>query len=762
MRKVATAALAFTAAIFFSRYIIPYDWLLIASAIAAAVSLVGLLFHGNMRLRVLIALISAAIGLGWSWGYTALFLPSTIDDDDLAASVTAVVTDHPYERTRGYRVDCLVYRDNKPSVGARLYYYDDLALSPGDIIEFSARFQRTDGMDDSGRIDALSARGAFLTGYVSGGITVTGSNNSLLFFPKRLANSVADMIDTIFEKDVSPLIQAVTVGKRDGLNQDAALSSALSASGIAHFFSISGMHISFLMGFLSLVIKNKRYFAIAGIPILLFFMAMTGFTPSISRAGIMQFFLICAPLFNRESDSLTSLSASLVVLLAANPYSCASVGLQLSFATTVGIIVFTTRINSSVSDLLRGKKFNKNKIIKKIVAFITSSLSATVGALVFSLPLTALHFGYVSLIGPLTNLLTLWALTIVFPLGILASILGFVYIPLAAIVAYPASLAARYIIAVARAFASIPYASIYPSSAHIIFWIAYVYVLFITLPLLKARARQYLYPACIAVVLLCAVLLVSHLLPNAGDSSMTVLDVGQGLCVVLNSDGNTAVVDCGSSSGEDAGAIAHAFLQNHATTSIDLLVLTHLHSDHANGVLPLLSRVNISAIAIPDPEGSYIADDIIELARKRGTDIIYVTETLGISLGGIDLVMYPPVGFGDDNERGLTILCKGEISALITGDMNSSIERSLLRFAQLPYVDTLVVGHHGSKYSTSEELLYAIRPKLAIISVGKNSYGHPSEETLDRLNDYSVAVFRTDTTGHVTVGAGNRKVAIQE
>jgi competence protein ComEC len=97
-------------------------------------------------------------------------------------------------------------------------------------------------------------------------------------------------------------------------------------------------------------------------------------------------------------------------------------------------------------------------------------------------------------------------------------------------------------------------------------------------------------------------------------------------------------------------------------------------------------------------------------------------------------------------------LTLGEISALITGDMSQSGERSLLRLAQLPTVEVLVVGHHGSRFSTSEELLLAISPEIAVISVGKNSYGHPSYETLQRLERHCIVVYRTDEMGHVRIG----------
>ena len=781
MRKLATAAWSTAAAILLSRYLLPYGWLLPCCAVAAALSTAGLLFHGNKRIRIFIALISLSTGFLWSWAYTALFVSPTWDYHGQTTSVSAVVTDYPSAMaTRGYRVDAVIRRDGSPDVGARLYYYDEINLEPGDIIEFTALFRRTDGVvngsgsknirttganpstgsgptttpEDDNRIDALSARGAFLSAYISGSIEHLGTTGPLRFFPKKLAESLARKIDEIFPHNVSPFMQALLTGKRDELKRDSGLGAALSGSGIAHIVSISGMHISFLMGFLAIIVKNKRLFAITGIPILLLFMAMTGFTPSVTRAGLMQIFLICAPIFRRESDSITSLSAALLALLLLNPYSCASVGLQLSFSATLGIILFTPGLSSAAKDSFRDKKYYKKKIPRLLINFIVSSLATTAGALIFTLPLTALHFGYVSLIAPLTNLLTLFAVSLAFPLGLIAALLGFISTQLGTIAAYPVALIAEYILFAARTLAAVPYSSVYASNALIMFWLAYIYIIFITLPLLRARPRQYICPACISVILLFILLLLSPLLPGSQDTSISVLDVGQGLSVVISSEGRSAVVDCGSASGEDAGAITHGFLISQGKVSLDLLILTHFHADHVNGVLFLLSRTKVSAIAIPDPEDSWLADEIIELARRRGTDIIYITEIYRVSLGSMELIVYPPLDSGSENESGLSVLAYGEINALITGDMSSSGERSLLRYTKLPELDLLVVGHHGSKHSTSEELLGALKPEFAVIPVGRNSYGHPAGQTLDRLVEYSVTVFQTDILGHITVNAG--------
>ena len=754
MRKLATVSFSFAAAIFIARYVLPYSLLPVALIIAAVLTFATAFFiirnRHSTHLRVIIIVAALTAGFAWSWVYTALFISPANALYGESKLATGIVRDFPTSTRYGYRVDIRVTGD--VSIGARLYYFGEKHLEPGDKIEFKADFRRTDGTDDGDRIDALSSRGAFLTGYVSGDITVTGSKHSFLYLPVRLANSLANMTTKLFPDDIAPFMRALVSGKQDALSNDAALSSSLSAAGITHIVSISGMHIAFLMGFLSTFLKNKRLFAIFATPVLLIFMAMTGFTPSVTRAGIMQLFLICAPLIKRERDGITSLSASLLLLLILNPYSCASVGLQLSFAATLGMLLFTGRINYVLVNSIGETKLFSNRILEAVARFVISGFAATMGATVLTVPLTAIYFNQVSIISPLSNLLILWAVSLAFPLGVLACLFGFIFLPVGTVVAFPATLAARYITRCASFLSSIPFSSAYTSNPLVVCWLIYIYAIFIILPLLKARIRQYILPICLALVTLCAVLIISRFSSSdSTDMAITALSVGQGQSVLLSSGDFNALVDCGSTSYEDAGAIAHEYLQNQGITSLELLILTHFHSDHVNGVEYLLSRMNVSALAIPDPDDSFYAEDIIELARRRGTDIIYVTETLSVTLGKADLILYPPLGDGDENERGLSILTLGSLNMLITGDMNASGERALMRYADLPDLDILVVGHHGSRFSTSNELLSSLTPEIAIISVGDNSYGHPSGETLRRLGEYSITIYRTDIEGHVTV-----------
>ena len=539
-------------------------------------------------------------------------------------------------------------------------------------------------------------------------------------------------------------------------NSDEVLSSALSSAGAAHIIAVSGMHLSFLVGFLNLTIKNKRRLAAAAIPLILLFMAVVGFRASLARAGIMQMFLLAAPLFKRENDCLTSLPASLMLILLINPFSAASAGLQLSFAATLGIALISEKLYSRLDEPLRLKKIYKYKPIRASVHFVFGSLSSTLGALIFSIPLTALHFGTVSVIAPVTNLLILLPVSVIFIGGIFALLLSFVFAPvgmaLAFITAFPVRLITNVIIGLSR----LPFAAVYTTSPAAVIWLVYVYAMLITFWLTRTHLRQLLLPAGLSIVSLCLLLVGSSVLTDSHGLTVTALDVGQGQSIVLTSGNYTAVVDCGSISGKDAGDLLIRYLKNSGRTQIDLLVLTHYHTDHAGGVEQVLSRFPVSAIAMPIPstEEDELADDIQTMAAAKGIGTVYVTENLSASLDALTLTLFAPVGSTDENERGIVILCtQGDFDALITGDISAETEQQLLTLSNLPDIEVLVTGHHGSKYATSDELLDAVMPEVAVISVGYNSYGHPAPETIEKLMRAGIQIYRTDLLGNVSIKA---------
>ena len=145
-----------------------------------------------------------------------------------------------------------------------------------------------------------------------------------------------------------------------------------------------------------------------------------------------------------------------------------------------------------------------------------------------------------------------------------------------------------------------------------------------------------------------------------------------------------------------------------------------------------------------------IVDEIAEENENIQVGKVNVDDEMELPLGEATLQLYPPLGEGDLNEQGLTVLCSaGNYDALITGDMAGSTEKKLVERYALPDIELLVVSHHGSKYATSRELLEAVTPETAVISVGDNSYGHPADEALLRLIAANCEIYRTDLQGHI-------------
>ena len=143
---------------------------------------------------------------------------------------------------------------------------------------------------------------------------------------------------------------------------------------------------------------------------------------------------------------------------------------------------------------------------------------------------------------------------------------------------------------------------------------------------------------------------------------------------------------------------------------------------------------------------------MLELARRYGTAVTYIEALTEVELGGAALSLYPPVAEGDTNEEGLTVLCTaGDFDVLITGDMGGSTEHLLVEQYDLPDIEVLLVGHHGSKYSTSEELLEAVTPEVGVISVGENTYGHPTAEAMERMTSRGMTLYRTDLQGNILI-----------
>lgn len=740
MRKLLTFSLAFSGAVFAVQYGL---WpLLILLPLAA------LFKQKDRRLRAALVLVGLVAGFLWCRGYDALCRAPARAMEGQTLTMKATVADWPWETGAGGAVTLRTQ-------GFRLRLYagpETLDLRPGDAVTFTANC-RSPELARGQTTKDLTAKGIFLVAYATGDLTVARPGKPpFTSLPAYWSKGLKDVVDGLFSTDAAALIRAVVTGDKGELAD--ADYTALRRAGLAHAVAVSGMHLSFLtMLAVQLLGRGRRRSALIALPVLWAFALTVGAAPSVLRAAVMQTVLLLAPLLGRESDGPTSLSFALLLLLAQNPYAAGSVSLQLSFAAVAGILAFTERSAQWAFQKLALKKpkTRLRRLTHGFVTFLITTLATTLGAIAFTTPLTALHFGSVNLIAPLTNLLCLPALSLVFMGGLLSAVLGLLFHPLGQLLAFLVTPVTRYLLWMASGLASLPFASVTTESPYYRGWLLLVYGLLLAFLILRGERRP-LVPLCCGITALCAAALLTRLSYTAGPLTVTVLDVGQGQSVLLRAGNRTALVDCGGNEG-NAGDTAADYLGNFGRDHLDLLVLTHFHTDHANGVPELLERLRVDVLAVPEvEEENPLRQEILDLAAAQGTQIVTITQNRTLALGAADLTLYAPLGAGEANEAGLSVLCQAAgFSALLTGDMDQSIEARLVKYGGLPDVDLLLAGHHGAKSATSQTLLDAVTPEVAVASAGYNSYGHPSRDTLLRLEAIGCAVYRTDLQGNITI-----------
>ena len=745
MRRLANFCFAFAGGVFAAQYLLP-DWLLLYAAAGCAV--LGALWawstHGDNRRRAAIIGGALALALCWDWVYVRLVQSPF---EALAGSqqvLTMEVADYPSATDYGSRIEVRI-----PGMWGKAVYYGDAALlelEPGTRLTANVYVNSAATIHDT-EVTTFTSRGTYALLYARGEAAVENGNaGSLRYLPQRLARRTQNVIADCFPERTQAFMNAILLGDKYDLSTEDKV--YLSEAGLYHITAVSGLHCAFLLSLLSFLIGNHRRKLLSAVamPLLALYALVVGLTPSVVRACIMLVLLLLAPLFRRESDPPTSLSFALFLILAQNPLAVKSISLQLSSAAMAGMIW----LGAGLFERIRKKKRSKAAYL------VLGSLATTAGALVFTVPLTAFYFGYLVLIAPLSNLLCLWAASLTFAAGLVTIMLGIVLLPLARLLAYLPHFGALYLLTAAKWLTRIPYHAVYFANNYLKLWLAYTYAMFCVCYFAKRGKRRYVMASGLAVLTLALVVWLNTLPLRGGALHIVALDIGQGQSVVLHSAGATALIDCGSSSYVDAGDVTADYLQSVGIRKVDYVVLSHYHDDHCNGLPVVLSRMKVGRFVLPDIEaGDTLRAEVLALAEQYDIPVTFVRIKEVLPLGDAVLTVYPPVTEGDMNEECLTALCTtGTFDALFTGDMDANTEYRVIAAYPLPDIEILMIGHHGSRYSTGEDLLTEVKPETGVISCGlHNSYGHPNEETLYRLADAGVAIYRTDLQGniHITV-----------
>lgn len=753
MRRGLVFFLAFSAATFLAVYFLPAAWLpWLALGFGAGLIL---LFWRKTRM-IALAMAGICLAFLWFWGYRTVFFSPAEDLAGRRTEITLRISDYPQPLDYGARVHGWAIQPGRAPVDTLFYGAEELLeLVPGDTVTVTTDCSLANRLYGE-EVRYYTSKGTFLRAFQRGDPEVVTAESALWWaLPAQWGHALAEGIRTAFPGEVGDLAVAIVTGDRSGLDEGRYFD--LARCGAAHTVAVSGMHICFLVSLLSFFTgrRSKRRAAVC-IPVVLLFALAVGASPSVLRASVFQLALLVAPLVRREPDKPTLISGTLFLLLLLNPYSAANIGLQLSFAAVVGIELITPRLGSWFSRFVPKGDGRFIRLLAKALRFLWATLATTLGAMLFTLPLSLFYFETLSFISPIVNLLLLPAVSILFVLGLFLGILALVFPGAASVLGFFFSPIGWYILRLSSAGAALPYSAVTLTDVYYPALVAAVYALILIAVFWKgARRRAWIFLSAGAVMTLSAILFTS-LSFQLSPLSVTVLDVGQGQSVVLASQGKTCLVDCGGNSLDDPGDIAANYLLDRGHKRLDLLVLTHFHDDHAGGLETLFRRLEVKAVAIPDTDqGAQCRELLMTLAEEEGCPVTFIREDTEQALGEATLRLYAPLGDGGANEEGLSVLASlGEFDILLTGDMNTVVEEQLVKYGDLPDCEVLVAGHHGSRYASGTVLLDAITPEVAILSVGRNNYGHPAEETLERLARRGVTVYRTDEMGNITLRAG--------
>ena len=559
MRKLAITALAFSAAVFLANFILPTVWLPVLAALSLTASAAVSTLRRRWLRAAVLALMGFGLGMSCFYVHYRLTTEKAQQLDGETREIIAVLVDYPQVYERYTRAEVQIQNPDLPKLKMLVYDYS-MALSgyePGRQIRFEAKLSRADRLY-GGSYDYYNTRGIYLKGTAKSEITALSRSHSPRFLPRRISHRLASYIDDVFPEDTRSFMRGLLLGDKSDLYQDSGLYASMSRAGFMHVVAVSGMHVAFLVSFVQLLLGKRRGSTVFCIALVWLFVLTAGSSPSAVRAGVMQSFLLFAPLVNRENDPVTSLSAALALLLLFNPYAAASVSLQLSFAAVAGILCLGERIHDRMMEWVPEGK--ASRILHGPVSILASSL----GAMVSTVPLTAIHFGYVSLLSPITNILGLWAVSLCFCGGFAACAAAIVYKPIGAGLAWLISWLVRYLMQLVKAVASIPFGVVYFQHWTSISWLVLCYLLFFAFSLTRLSVRRkVLYPLLLSAFLLAASSLGTSLAYRSRLGTIGVLDVGQGQCIAVLSGKEAALIDCGGlGTLDDAGETAAAFLNS--------------------------------------------------------------------------------------------------------------------------------------------------------------------------------------------------------
>ncbi|MDR6225093.1 DNA internalization-related competence protein ComEC/Rec2 [Desmospora profundinema] len=640
-----------------------------------------------------------------------------------------------------------------------------LALKRGQTIRFPAALKAPDSARNPGAFDYrtyLYHRGIHWVAVVESGkqVEVLDPTPSWRSELDRFRHFLGERVEAIYPEETAGLVRGMLLGERKQVPP--VVEENFILLGLIHLLAISGLHVGVFVGCLfgglqwcGVTRERAVILTMLAIP---FYVLLTGVGAPVVRAGTMAALALLAVRLRQFSDGLSFLAVAAMAMLIWNPYWLFEAGFQLSFTVT-GALLLAVR---PLAHVLPFPWLRLNQLV-----------AVTVTAQMASLPLVLHHFREISLLSGVLNLVVVPVVSVmVIPTAFLALLLSLVSDGLAWLPAQFSSTILAWTTAVIHPIAAWTESRVVvspPSWG----WIALYAITCGGLlggitggPLVRRR----MLPGALVLILILGWWVWLPAGWSKGELRITFLDVGQGDCAVIETPENRViVVDGGGTlpfSREDwqqrrrdyevGRDVVVPYLKYRGIRRIDELVLSHGDADHIGGIRAVARRFPVKqVIRNGHPPQSGLEEELMEILFSRGASVrVPDVGTAWEVEAGIHLqFLHPGEDLGSDpnNDSVVFLLTAFDRHILMTGDIEEEAERQIIRRWELPPLDLLKVAHHGSRTSTGQVWLDHSRPRMAIISAGRNNrYGHPSPEVVERLQMRDIPLWRTDRDGAVT------------
>lgn len=673
-----------------------------------------------------------------------------------------------------------------------VYYDKETVWLPGNIVCLSGALAGFEEASNPGQFDIRAyyrEQDIYYQLYASEGQLLSDNTAPLQAAAYRMRKRFRKVIDNGLPAREAGLIKAMLLGERTELSND--LKKIYQANGIGHLLAISGLHISILCMALYrflLACHVKRFAAIpVTISFLMFYGFMTGFGVSTSRATVMMVLYLLADLLRRSYDLPTALAVSACIILFQKPYAMHSCSFLLSYGSVLGIGIFTPILRECLyGDATQQRRRRRLKrraqegkragqclsYLIKAKEKISQSLQASVCVQLTTIPLLLLFYYELPVYGIFLNLIVCAVLSFLLTLSGAACLVG-LFCPTASTILFGgAYVIIRFYDGVTAFFMKLPGSVVILGEPA--WWQIMLYYVILVTTVLYGLVRTH--GKSTLVIWACAVILLLFPMPKT-KLEVTFLDVGQGDGIYLQiKNGMNFLVDGGSTDQKKVGTYRIVpFLKSKGIAKLDYMIMTHADKDHISGQLELLEQcqdadgVSVGCLLLPKPSEKWQQEQgyvqMVSLAKQQKVRVCYLHTGMALKQAGCTVrCLHPAEGYEAESANAYSTTLEvryGKSRLLLCGDLEGDGEQQVIdRISKEKCsYSVLKVAHHGSKNSTSQEFLDAVKPKTSVISCGKNNrYGHPHRELLQRLQEKDSKIVYTMYGGAMTfVSDGERE-----